>query len=186
MLVFYPTLALVAALLYNSESEIKSDLTKNPLVVLDELFGCQRRATDDIANWFGYFAGEATVGRNLPGSALMGNQPIRHAAPLHRLLGLVECYRDINNLAAKDLREHVRKFAEIAPRSGKFEDLADVRCGIKQNARSHSAGIAYVDEGERQIGGEGQPILPSFLIEAACANVFCMKKPGRKDNTTSA
>jgi hypothetical protein len=92
---------------------VSTDLAKYRFVVFDKLLGRDRCATDDISNWFCTFAGEPTVRCDLSGRALVGNEPIREAAPLHHLLGLLECYRNVGDLAAQDLGEYIRKLPKL-------------------------------------------------------------------------
>ena len=80
---------------------------KQCLEILDELFGRDRRAPDQILDQLDVLGRKGAGRAELGAGDEMRHQPVRHAARFHALLGLLGCGADISNWPAEHLREHL-------------------------------------------------------------------------------
>ena len=80
-----------------------------------------------ILDRFGVDFGEAAGVADARDADEVSDQPVRHAARLHRLLILLNRHPHIGDLAAQHLRKHIGKITIVGRRTGELVALAGMR-----------------------------------------------------------
>ena len=117
----------------------------------------------------GVLGGEAAGIADACDADEVSDQPVRHVARLHRRLVLLHRHRDVGDLAAEHLREHLGERAVVGGRAGENIGLAGMRRRIGEDARGERAGVAHVDQRQREIRRVGHDELAVALDRSRLA-----------------